>query len=178
MTTLYVDNIAPNLQSKISAPNLTLPSGSILQVVSATATSALTNNTSSYTDLPGMSLNITPSSTSSKILIQYSLHTFAGGGSGNSNWGTCATRVLRGSTSVYSDSDALDNGGGYGSGANMSNGADRIMDRDAHVFIDTPNSTSQLTYKVQGAELHDRGDQAYFNYYGAPGRIIAMEIAG
>ena len=33
MTTLYVDNIAPNLQSKISAPNLTLPTGSIIQVV-------------------------------------------------------------------------------------------------------------------------------------------------
>ena len=33
MTTLYVDNIAPNLQSKISAPNLTLPTGSVIQVV-------------------------------------------------------------------------------------------------------------------------------------------------
>ena len=33
MTTLYVDNIAPNLQSKISAPNLQLPSGSVIQVI-------------------------------------------------------------------------------------------------------------------------------------------------
>ena len=38
MTTLYVDNIAPNLQSKISAPNLTLPTGSVVQVVEGDVT--------------------------------------------------------------------------------------------------------------------------------------------
>ena len=178
MTTLYVDNIAPNLQSKISAPNLTLPTGSVIQVVNATATGSVLLSGTTYTDLTGMSLNITPTSTSSKILIQYIVHSFNGGSSsGNSLWGSCGIRLLRGSTTLQSDSDAF--GGGYGSGINASNGNDRIMTRDAFTYLDSPNSTSQLTYKIQGAELQDRGgSQVWFNAYGAAGTIMAMEIAG
>ena len=150
--------------------------GHIIQVVNATATGNLTVSTNTYTDLPGMSLNITPTSTSSKILIQFIVHSFNGGGSGNSNWGTCSLRLLRGSTSLVSDSDAFN--GGYGTGINAANASDRIMTRDAFTYLDSPNSTSQLTYKIQGCELHDRGaSQVWFNAYGAPGTIMAMEIA-
>lgn len=85
---------------------------------------------------------------------------------------------MRGSTKVYSDSDAHDSGGGYGTGCNTNYAPDRIMDRDAHIFEDSPSSTSQLTYKVQGNEIRDRGGSAQFNYYGAPARIVVMEIAG
>ena len=65
MTTLYVDNIAPNLQSKISAPNLQLPSGSVLQVVSSTKTDSSAISSTSFTDSTGLSATITPTSTSS-----------------------------------------------------------------------------------------------------------------
>jgi hypothetical protein len=177
MTTIYVDNIAPNLQSKISAPNLTLPAGSIVQVVNATATGNVVATSTTYVDLSGMSLNITPTSASSKILIQYIVHSFNGGsGNGNSLWGSCGIRLLRGSTPIHSDNDSFL--GSYGTGINAANGNDRIMTRDSFTYLDSPNSTSQLTYKIQGCELQDRGtSQVWFNAYGAPGTIMAMEIA-
>jgi len=72
MTTLYVDNIAPNLQSKISAPNLTLPSGSVVQVQYAQAQDASEITTSSNSLVAsGIQVRITPTSTSSKILVHF-----------------------------------------------------------------------------------------------------------
>ena len=150
--------------------------GHIIQIVHATATGNAQVSTNTYTDLPGMSLNITPTLASSKILIQYIVHSFNGGGSTASAWGSCGIRLLRGSTPLFSDSDAFN--GGYGTGINAANASDRIMTRDTFTYLDSPSSTSQLTYKVQGCELQDRGNsQVWFNAYGAPGTIMAMEIA-
>ena len=176
---------ADNISTVSGSGNINVASGTtlyapghVLQVVQATATGNTQIASNTYTDLNGMSLNITPTSTSSKILIQYIVHSFNGGGNsaGNSVWGSCGIRLLRGSTPLYSDSDAFN--GGYGTGINAANAADRIMTRDAFTYLDSPNSTSQLTYKVQGCELQDRGtSQVWFNAYGAPGTIMAMEIA-
>lgn len=69
MTTLYVDNIAPNLQSKISAPNLTLPTGSVISVHTSDFTGAATQSSSSWTDIPNLTLTFTPASATSKIYI-------------------------------------------------------------------------------------------------------------
>ena len=69
MTTIYVDNIAPNLQSKISAPNLTLPAGSVVQVKSFATTAQITfNSTSAYTN--ALSGNITTQYANSIIMVQ------------------------------------------------------------------------------------------------------------
>ena len=184
---------ADNISTVSGSGNITIPTGvkvvgtdggsvvapgHILQVVHGTATGNTQISSTTYTDLSGMSLNITPTSTSSKILIQYIVHSFNGGGNsaGNSVWGSCGIRLLRGSTAIYSDSDAFN--GAYGTGINAANAADRIMTRDAFTYLDSPATTSQLSYKIQGCELHDRGtSQVWFNAYGAPGTIMAMEIA-
>jgi hypothetical protein len=83
MTTLYVDNIAPNLQSKISAPNLTLPSGSVIQCVTDNKTVGNGPHNADIKDLAIsatggfgtavqiQSLNITPKFSNSKILVQW-----------------------------------------------------------------------------------------------------------
>lgn len=64
-----------------------LPAGTILQVVEAVSTAGVNINSSTYSDLPGMSVNITPSSTSSTILVQYSVHSFTAGGTTSAGWG-------------------------------------------------------------------------------------------
>ena len=69
MTTLYVDNIAPNLQSKISAPNLTLPTGSVVQVVSTPKIDTFTMSSQTFTDITGLSVAFTPKAATNKILI-------------------------------------------------------------------------------------------------------------
>ena len=100
MTTLYVDNIAPNLQSKISAPNLTLPTGSVVQVVEGDVTSAGDFNSTSWANR--ISLNITAKSATSKIIGFYtagdcrtSNHTAAYGGTRVQRDGTTVQQLTR-----------------------------------------------------------------------------------
>jgi len=62
MTTIYVDNIAPNLQSKVSAPNLQMPAGSVIKTTRWTSSNfnGTTSTTSSFVTLDTLSLTATP----------------------------------------------------------------------------------------------------------------------
>ena len=57
--------------SKIQARSM--PTGSVLQVVSNTSTDIASTNTATFADIPFATATITPKATSSKILIQYSM---------------------------------------------------------------------------------------------------------
>ena len=50
-----------------------MPSGSVLQLIQGTYSTTTTLNTTTYTD-SGLSATITPSSTSSKILVMWTTH--------------------------------------------------------------------------------------------------------
>ena len=122
-----------------------LPTGSILQVVQTVNTGVETTSSSTYADIPGMSVNITPSTTNSKILV------FVDVGVSSTGYNV-QLKLYRGSTEIYfgdaasgKDSVLL---GGYagdsGSGEHYhgpwSNGK---------VFLDSPSSNTQVTYKLQ-----------------------------
>jgi len=126
--------------------------GKILQVVSATKTnSQSTSSTNSYVDISGFSLSITPTSASNKIFVQIALQV---GAADNSFLGF---KVYRDSTAI-----GLNGGGdasgsigvvsfGYGFGASSESGRVRGI---AWQHLDSPNSTSSLTYKIQFASLY------------------------
>ena len=141
MTTLYVDNIAPNLQTKISAPNLQLPSGSVLQV------KHLTNNT--QTSFSGaspqtfMTLSITPSSTSSKIFLTYDV-------SLSYDFGGCHahTYIYRGSTPLAL-AGTPDSNGTYAHKIFFIDGtSDNNMGSVSGSYLDSPSTTSSTTYNI------------------------------
>ena len=172
MTTLYVDNIAPNLQSKISAPNLTLPTGSVVQVVNTTNTTHnLSIDTSTFTDT-GIQVQITPSATSSKVLLLVNV----GDIYKSNNNTTLAIRVTAsdGSTTygVTSLSGFTDN-----TNTNAVGGASAS-------FLYTPSTTSQITYKLQFASPNGAGGTKMINarwnssYPLVSTTMTAMEIAG
>ena len=134
--------------------------GKILQVVSTTKTNSQSTTTAnSYVDISGFSLAITPTSTSSKIFVQIALQH---GGENNSFLGF----------KVYRDSTGIGlNGGGDASGniTVASFGGGQGQDNDAYrvrgvawQHLDSPNSTSSLTYKVQFASLY-YGYAVYIN---------------
>ena len=159
MTTLYVDNIAPNLQSKISAPNLTLPTGSVIQVVQGQSSGQfVTSSLDTYQDI-GLEVTITPSSSSSKILVHY-YSGFVGQNTAHLN-----TRMLRNGSTVHTL-------GLYFSGAHWQGAVPSAM------ILDSPSSTSALTYKIQGFQDSGSSNYANWHYNGNASHIIAMEIAG
>jgi hypothetical protein len=160
MTTLYVDNIAPNLQSKISAPNLTLPTGSVLQVVQGFKSDVQTGTFgTTWVDVSGLSASITPVSTTSKILVTIELKV------ANDNPTVVAARCLRNNTTNIGAGDAAGNrrtgfSQGYFNDAAFGNQSMPGVHHLGLNYLDSPASTSQQTYKVQIG-----GDSTSLTYY-------------
>ena len=122
--------------------------GKVLQVITTTITGQQsgTNNSDSSentTDLTGFSLNITPSSTSSKILLMASVS------HSSTNWSFCI-HAYRDST-IIAQGDAL--GGNRTQYTWLCGAARDHNDANAATtfhIIDSPSSTSQITYKLKG----------------------------
>ena len=155
-----------------------LPAGSVLQVVSGTprASSSTTTVDSSWVDA-GVSVAITPSSTSSKILVLQTLL----GGSSNSGAYTNAIYTLQrsigaGGYSEVTDYTSVDGGGRvYGGLQNASyGGATELMTSPSLNHLDSPSTTLECTYLV-----YYRIVQGYGTAHIKEGStLIALEIAG
>ena len=70
MTTQIKGNDTSTFGGAIDANNINV-TGNILQVVSTTKTDTFSTTSTSYVDITGLSVSITPTSTSSKIFIKY-----------------------------------------------------------------------------------------------------------
>tara|TARA_R100000005_G_C4906025_1_gene145907 strand:- start:52 stop:552 length:501 start_codon:yes stop_codon:yes gene_type:complete len=156
-----------------------MPAGAVLQVVSTEKTDEFSTASTSFVDVTGMSATITPSSTSSKILVFFSV-----GLVGNSTIGQfCYLKLVRDSTDISlgdADGSRLRTSAGLGGDQNYENGPISI-----HV-LDSPSTTSATTYKVQfktqssgTAKFNMRGDDTDSSAYGrSSASITLMEIAG
>jgi len=163
-----------------------MPTGAILQVKRTIKTdigSFASANTSSYADIPDMSVAITPKFTSSNILVFFAVNV------SQSVTATNHVRVVRGSTAIgISDQGA--------SNQIRSNGIYRPASTP-YVYsigningfvLDSPSSTSELTYKLQGTLGATYNGTFYINrsmqdqnsdFAGrTPSTLLVMEIAG
>ena len=116
--------------------------GKVLQVVSTSKTDTFSLATgSTYTDITGLSVSITPSSASNKILVMYNVSVGSNGTSG-----FAYTKLLRGSTSIFVGDTA-------GSRISASNGgtsiSSNVISKHCIQFLDSPSTTSSTTYKIQ-----------------------------
>ena len=115
--------------------------GKILQVVSTTKTDAYTNATASFADVTGLSVSITPSAATSKVLVIVSLSI-----SSTTNI-VCASKLLRGSTAIF----IADAAGSRTPVSTSSRPSAASLEMFSHslVYLDSPATTSATTYKVQ-----------------------------
>ena len=145
--------------------------GKILQVVTATTTSEASTSSSSFVDT-NVTASITPSATSSKILVMIDapFHIIRNPGTTNA----FNIKVLRDSTEI---TDAITDGGthlsGIGSGAISSNSSAGSI---VKIILDSPSSTSSLTYKLQMGGAFST-NTVYFQD-GSQSHITLMEVAG
>ncbi len=116
------------------------------QVVTANSSTLTTTNATSYVDATGLSVSITPTSSTSKILVICDLYTYVGGLFG-ANAGGALTfayyTITRGSTTIGSQGTV----GVYSN--SLSSNDVTLIDRSPLVFLDSPSTTSSTTYKVQ-----------------------------
>ena len=166
---VVVDSATQTLTNKsIAATQLTgtiavarLPTGSVLQVVSATYSTEISNSTATYSDA-GLSASITPSSSSNKILILCSQGMFKSTTSAG-----IYMQVLRNSTSILINGrlGITDSAGVGGSVLWSCN------------YLYSPSTTSSITYKTQFRNYNTTGT-AYVNIDGSTAQITLLEIAG
>lgn len=144
-------------------------SGGILQVVSTTKTDVFSTTSTSAVDITGVSATITPRSTSSKILVQ--VQTVVANSGPNSTYlqldrGGTTIGLATGGTSNHT-SLVYDGTTGYGIPVGV-------------VFLDSPSTSSSVTYKLQG---YVAGGTGYFGRIGVLDRraistITLIEVAG
>ena len=121
------------------------PAGSVLQVVQGYLGTTASASTSSNTTVDtGLQASITPSSASSKILVQYNVFL------GQYDSYNMFVRILRDST--YIGNGTSEGGRPVGNAvANNYHAKDDgySLSPTSNVYLDSPNTTSSITYKIQ-----------------------------
>lgn len=153
-------------------------SGSVIQVASTTKTDTFSTTSTTFTDVTGLSVSISPTSTSSKILVLGYVHTSVSGDIGLS------ARLVRDSTAILVGDAAGSRPRDtfYNAPTNLPTMGSPF----SPIYLDSPATTSSTTYKVQ---VFVNAGTAYVNRSGSDrdtsaydGRtassITVMEIAG
>ena len=147
----------------ISGASLTnLPGGGkVLQVVIGVDSTASTIATTTYTDT-GLSAAITPSSTSSKILCQWTSQVHLGKDEG------MGVQLVRDSTNIYT-SEGFREIFTYSSATGQ-----QEESRSSWIHLDSPATTSAITYKIQVASFGSKSIN--LNNDGNETQLLLMEI--
>jgi len=155
--------------------------GKVLQVVAQEYDTETSIAGTSFAD-SGLTLNITPSSTSNKVFIQFNVCL-----SGDDNT-YIACKIFRGSTEIGSTSNT-----GTGvecfAGICISNGDNSSYGSQPWTlqFLDSPNTTSSTTYKLQLSPMRTSSKTLYLNrslnlgddnQFRTSSGMTLMEIAG
>ena len=176
---------ADNISTVSGSGNIAVASGTtlyapghVIQVFSDVKTGTSSTTSTSFTDIPGLEVSITPKSSSSKILVTYSVNI----GTDDANFGYL--RLVRDSTAIIvgnSSGTRVPVTSQYYAENNEGNIGGRSF-----TFLDSPSTTSQVTYKVQfrcatsgtvtiNKSFRDSNNSGYDSR--APSTITVMEIA-
>ena len=141
------------------------PVGAVLQVVTGSTSTQVTNSTSVYTDV-GLSATITPTSTSSKILILTNIQGLFKSSDNSSN--RLGLKLFRGATALDTSDGNL-----FTSGTSI-----YLRTTYGHSYYDAPSTTSATTYKWQFNNTENVASVAVQkDSNSGTSQIILMEIA-
>ena len=126
-------------------PRARLPAGSVLQVVSATKTNAFTTTSLTLVDVTGLSVSITPSSASNKVLVLVDVKGTSQDAVASS--GDSGVVLVRGATSLAVSTAGSVNFTGQLSG--RLSGSSALTFTASVSYLDSPATTSSTTYKIQ-----------------------------
>ena len=154
----------PNLQSFPAGPRLAsvnMPVGSVLQVVSVSTTTNTSTTSSSFVAVTNLTASITPSSATSKILVQVNMNLY--GASTNSE------AVI----TIYRAGADLTSGNGF---ADVYAGSTDIIQQAPMLYLDSPATTSSTTYAVYFKRTQG-SSSIQSSLRGTTNTITLMEIA-
>jgi hypothetical protein len=167
-TSYLVDGSVTAAKLASGAARSNFGAGAVLQVLSTTKTDSFSSSSASFVDITGLSVAITPSSASSKILVMVTVAV------GNAINNAQLNLVRNGTNISQSTSGTANNTVGVDFPSSYKNITYPIL------YLDSPATTSAVTYKIQ---LGPNNSTAYINvratdqYFGSTSTITVMEIA-
>jgi len=152
--------------------------GKIGQVLQTVKTDTFSRNGASWGDISGFGQDITPSATTSKVLVMVDIKIGTDHGDSDYNF-----KIVRAGTDIYiGDADGNKRRssmgtGSYGMPSNTADGQYRL-EQVTLIFLDSPSTTSQVTYLQQYRTEHHH---VYYNqkkYANRPAKasFVLMEI--
>jgi hypothetical protein len=167
-----MSTIKTNAITTVAGKPILNSTGSILQVVQTVKSDTFSNSTKgSYVAVTGLSATITPTSTTSKILVMSEvawdsqnnypvfLHIYRGG----------AQITPNGNATGYTPSSAYNS---------FQQPADSRawLDQQTLIYLDSPASTSALTYQIYAAKPSVAANNIIINTFGSS-NITLMEVS-
>jgi hypothetical protein len=166
------------------------PIGSVLQVLQTVKQDTFSTSSTVYTDVTGLSATITPSSSSSKILVQIFMPATNQGQNGSYIRMTSNGSTIAGSLSTSGSATGTANATQASHGFINYGVANMFTTMPLTItYLDSPSSTSPITYQAQTRT--GAGGTVYVNYQGVGttnnnnadygyyvSTITLMEIAG
>ena len=166
VTVLDKDSDGVHFKNSLIHSSTTFPAGHVLRVLGDNYTGNL-ELTTTYQDVPNLSVDITMSSQSNKIVVMANLATYH-----YSNGTALAGKLIKtvgGTASLNYEVADYYNSSGSGIGGNIS-----IM------YFDTPNTTSAINYKIQAKEEVGSGflNEDHNGTVNGVSSLIIYEIVG
>ena len=153
---------AINLSNATALARAALPTGSVLQVVSAQYVTETSTTSSSYVDT-GWTFSITPTSSTSKIFIVARVTIRVVG------YAFGSLQFVRGASTVLGPGPNTP----YETG--ITTGSADLRHVNSYVYLDSPATTSLVTYKVQMIAFSGSTYAVFPN--SNPASVVMMEIA-
>ena len=174
MSTIKVDAIQTRAGNVPKASDLGLNiSGNIIQFQHVNFANNVSVSSNTFTDITGGTLTITPQFASSKIYVIIDCAVYVSASS--STYAFCGSKIIRGSSTEVSALNMIDGTGVYTYGFAGPSSIGQFDARHHYTAVDSPNTTSATTYKIQAARY--AVGTVTFNNGGGTSNIIAMEIA-
>jgi hypothetical protein len=161
-----------NLANCTGFPAVTMPAGSVLQVLSTVSSTAQTLTSTSYVAISGLSVSITPQSASNKVLVQVVISATS---NANDAWGSGQLRLFRGATAI-----GISTGAGT-QGTTTYGAFDESYGFGAPVcitFLDSPATTAATAYTVQSRQTYNSIRINYSADNSSISTITVTEIKG
>ena len=163
------------LRTNRIVPRDGLPSGSsggIIQVKSTTKTDAysMPSNDTSFHTVTGLSVTITPTRSDSKILVMYDM-------SWSAINGHCSCRLMRDSTPIKVG-DASGNKIQVTGQIHHTTNNQYDLEQVSGTHMDTPATTSAVTYSMQIGTPYSSSYDVYVNYHAEDGADLAWAGRG
>jgi hypothetical protein len=143
--------------TKVNSGGINFTTGKVLQVVSTTKTDVQSITGTTFVDV--FSLAITPSATSSKILLDCFINLSANGR-------YSAVKTFRDSTQINMGNQIGSNRARVSVSSQTNNDATNdsfIMHNSNTSFLDSPSTTNEITYKIKCGNTNDNSTVSYIN---------------